>query len=186
MLIYSLVYRYSLSLSHLPSPLSLSLHSLSLSLSIPISPFLPPRPKIWISYHGNIEIHADNIVRLIPRSVCLWTWLLLLLMPFNSNVPHIIFAYILKIKCHVKYLLNAYSIHVSLVTETCLKCKVADGNTNSNFYLLIALLIHSIWMSLGLKCKKKKRSLFCSPRLHLFDQKYSTNSNIVKCYYILK
>ncbi len=30
-----------------------------------------------------------------------------------------------------------------------------------------------------------KRSL-CSPRLHLFDQKYSKNSNIVEYYYYLK
>ncbi len=29
-------------------------------------------------------------------------------------------------------------------------------------------------------------SLLCSPRLHLFDQKYSKNSNIVKNYYNLK
>ncbi len=36
-----------------------------------------------------------------------------------------------------------------------------------------------------------ERSLLCSPRLHLFDQKYSKNSNIVKYFsnyikYILK
>jgi len=31
-----------------------------------------------------------------------------------------------------------------------------------------------------------KRSLLSSPRLHLFDQKYSKNSNIVKYYYHLK
>ncbi len=32
----------------------------------------------------------------------------------------------------------------------------------------------------------KKMSLKCLPRLHLFDQKYSKNSNIVKYYYNLK
>ncbi len=30
-----------------------------------------------------------------------------------------------------------------------------------------------------------EKSLLCSPRLHLFDQKYSKNSNIVKYYYNL-
>ncbi len=29
-------------------------------------------------------------------------------------------------------------------------------------------------------------SLFCSPRLHIVDQKYSKNSNIMKYYYNLK
>ncbi len=29
-------------------------------------------------------------------------------------------------------------------------------------------------------------SLLCSPRLHLFNRKYSENSNIVKYYYYLK
>ncbi len=31
-----------------------------------------------------------------------------------------------------------------------------------------------------------ERRLFCSPRLHLFEQKYSKNSNIVKYYYHFK
>ncbi len=31
-----------------------------------------------------------------------------------------------------------------------------------------------------------ERSLLCSPKLHLFDQKYNKNSNIVKYYYNLK
>jgi len=31
-----------------------------------------------------------------------------------------------------------------------------------------------------------ERSLFCSPRLHLFDKKYSKNCNIVKYFYNLK
>ncbi len=31
-----------------------------------------------------------------------------------------------------------------------------------------------------------ERSLLCSQKLHLFDQKYSKNSNIVKYYYNLK
>ncbi len=30
------------------------------------------------------------------------------------------------------------------------------------------------------------KNCFCSTRLHLFDQKYSKNSNIVKYYYNLK
>ncbi len=31
-----------------------------------------------------------------------------------------------------------------------------------------------------------ERSLLCSPRLHLFDQKYIKNSNMVKYYYNFK
>ncbi len=30
------------------------------------------------------------------------------------------------------------------------------------------------------------KEVLCSPRLHLFDRKYSKNSNIVKYYYNLK
>ncbi len=34
--------------------------------------------------------------------------------------------------------------------------------------------------------KVDETSLFCSPMLHLFDHKYSKNSNVVKYYYNLK
>ncbi len=30
-----------------------------------------------------------------------------------------------------------------------------------------------------------ERSLFCAPRLHVFDQKYSKNGNIVNYYYYI-
>ncbi len=36
--------------------------------------------------------------------------------------------------------------------------------------------------SVRLKTFSKDKSLLCSSRLHLFDQKYIKNSNIMKCY----
>ncbi len=61
-------------------------------------------------------------------------------------------------------------------------------------HLVCNISISSLELTIGLQTSYKrhkdliqfKRSLFCSPRLHLFNQKYSKISNILKYYYNLK
>ncbi len=56
------------------------------------------------------------------------------------------------------------------------------------FVSFFAQCISTIWIGLGLLIffyvfeMYFMKSLLCSPRLHLFDKKYSKNSNIVKWY----
>ncbi len=38
---------------------------------------------------------------------------------------------------------------------------------------------------ISIVCSVLAKSLLCSPKRYLFDQKYSKNSNIAKCYYNL-
>ncbi len=52
------------------------------------------------------------------------------------------------------------------------------------FYLLLCRLFYLYYLRLFFNVFEE--SLKCSLRLHLFDKKYSKNSNIVKCYYNLK
>ncbi len=52
------------------------------------------------------------------------------------------------------------------------------------FYCFILFMCTLPFKYLG-SARFFERSLFCSPRLHLFDQKYNKNGNVVK-YYNLK
>ncbi len=58
------------------------------------------------------------------------------------------------------------------------------GRTNK--YVYMSIFRYTPFECLGTVRFFMFLSLLCSPRLHLFDQKYSKNSNIVKYYYHLK
>ncbi len=53
-------------------------------------------------------------------------------------------------------------------------------------YILVWLYVYRAYQMFGNTIFKYFQwSLLCLPRLHLFDEKYSKNSNIVKYYYNL-
>ncbi len=65
-----------------------------------------------------------------------------------------------------------------------IECGVHKHSTFDFFY--IRLYCSKVWGQYNFLHVFEKKRLFCSPRLHLFDQKYNKDGSVVKYYYNLK